>query len=315
MKEYLTAKEISYNAIFFSVFKALIVFEFLLEAPRTLDEIQEHLASLPYIKSTPSKDSLRVYINTFREHGCEVIKKLTQKKHRQYHYFIPENPFHPAINQKQANRYFEIYDILLYNLPFSEVISLEILTRKLNKNFKNEFFTELYESHSLLQDFDIGLLKELEKCCINQDIVTVQYNSPRSGIKPIKIQAKKIIIQNYKVYLSGFGFEYNQDNIFLIERIVEIVNVEPCENITTDKNNINIIYELYDPTVELHENEVLIDQDNFKRIITHKTNNLVLSNHRFLQLADTCKIIAPQHYKEDFIMLLRNALEGYQNEK
>ena len=312
MKAYLQAKEISYNAIFFSAFKALIVFEQLLESPKTFTEIQDYLINLPYIKSAPSKDTLRVYINTFKSNGCKVTKELSKQKRREYRYFIPENPFHPRLNEKQANRFFEIFDIILYNLPITEIINLEVLTRKLNQSFKNEHFSTLYYSHSPFKDININILKELEKCCTNNDIVTVLYKSPRSGNKEIKIASKKILIQNHKVYLQGFGFEYKEDAIFLLDRILEIKNVEPYENYDSPQDNtINVIYELYDSTITLLDNETLIDEDDTKRIINHKTNNKVLSNQHFLQLAENCKIIAPLEYQKEFIKILKNTHEEY----
>ena len=315
MLKTLTAKEVSYNAIFFSAFKAMAIFELLLEAPRTLDEIQEFLKSIPFINANLTKDTIRIYINTFQKAGCKVQKNLTQKRHREYTYFIPQNPFYPAMNKKQTKRFFEIFDILLYNLPFPEVIELETFTRVLEKNFDNDFFTTTYEAHSPLKEFDLDLLKELQKCCENNDIVTVLYKSPRSNLKKISILAKQIKIQSYKLYLQGFGFEYKEDNIFLISRIVKIVDVIPKTEVTIplEADKTHIICEFYNPDIPLLENEILLKETNKKRLIQHSMSNKLLSNQRFLQLADQCKILEPLSFQKEFIKLLKTTEKGYLN--
>ena len=126
MRQYINTKEVSYNAIFYSAFKALVVFNLLLDSPKTLDQISDFLSNLPHIKSKLSKDSLRVYINTFKKAGCTVEKKLTKAKRREYAYFIPENPFRPTINKIQAKKLFEIYEFIMYNLPFEELLNTDL---------------------------------------------------------------------------------------------------------------------------------------------------------------------------------------------
>lgn len=312
MRQYLYTKEVSYNAIFYSAFKALIVFELLLASPKTLDQIRDFLVKLPYIKSTISKDTLRVYINTFKCAGCKVEKKLTGEKRREYSYFIPDNPFRPVISETQAQKLFEIYDIIMYNMPFEELLKVEILIKKLDRCFKDKIFHELYERHSVLKDCDFNLLKELEQCCKENALVTVLYNSPRSGFKEIPIIAHNMKIQNYKLYLEGFGMEYKEEAIFLLSRIVKITNIIPGEEVNVPADNSFVItFELYDPDEKLTENEIVISKSGNTRVIQHKTNNKMLSTQRFLQLADSCKILEPASYKQEFISALKAAKEVY----
>ena len=312
MRQYLYTKDVSYNAIFYSAFKALIVFELLLSSPRTLDQISDFLAKLPYIKANISKDTLRVYINTFKNAGCKIEKKLTGEQRREYSYFIPDNPFRPVISAIQAQMLFDIYDIIMYNMPFEELLKVEILIKKLNSCFKDKTFHELYNSHSILKDFDINVLKELAQCCKENDMVTVLYNSPRSGFKEISIIAHNMKIQNYKLYLEGFGMEYKEEAIFLLSRIVKITNIIPGAEVKAPTDNSFVItFELYNPEENLAENETVISQSGNTRTVKHTTNNRILSTQRFLQLADSCKILEPANFKQEFISALKAAKEVY----
>lgn len=312
MWQNLNAKEMSYNAIFLSAFKTFIVFKLLLESPKTLEQISEILNEIPYIKSNLSKDTLRVYINTFRNAGCYVEKTLTKEKHREYAYFIPDNPFKPKISVNQAKRLFDIYDMILYNAPFRDILNLEMLINKFNNCFQDETFQNLYEEHSILKEFDIDLLNQLEQCCEEKSLVTVLYNSPRSGFKEIPIIAHQMKIQNYKLYLEGFGLEYKQEAIFLLNRIEKITNIVPSEDIKLPEECFfDIIFELYDSNIPLEDCEELLYENNGIRTIKHRTSNKVLTTQRFLQLANSCKILEPDDYKKEFIAQLKAMKEVY----
>lgn len=315
MRQFLNTKEVSYNAIFYSAFKALILFELLLDSPKTLEQISDFFSQLPYIKSKISKDTLRVYINTFKNAGCNVEKKLTKAKRREYAYYIPDNPFRPTISKNQVRRLFELYDFIMYNLPFEELLNIELLLKKIDIYFKDKIFFEFYEKHSLLKDFDVKLLEDLNQCCKENALVTVLYESPRSGFKEIPIIAYRMKVQNYKLYLEGFGMEYKQEAIFLVNRISQITNVVPGEEIELPEEKLlTIVFELYDPNVVLSEcEEVLSERNGDIRIVKHKTNNKVLTIHRFLQLGDACKILEPTEFKEEFISALKSAREVYLN--
>jgi len=312
MKAYLCQKEISYNAIFYSAYKALLVFELILDSPKTLEQLQDIICEKTFIKKKISKDTLRLYINTFEKAGCKVIRQLTKEKHREYSYFIPQNPFYPQIKDIQVKRFFEVYDMLFYNLPFTQVIELEKFVKKLLTKFENPKFEIFYQKHSLLHKLNFDLLIELENHCSNNDLITILYQSPRSGEKEMKVIAQNIKIQNYKVYLQGYGLDYEQDGIFLVERILGITDYIPGDKVShKTENPLKIIYELYDSSVPLLENEKLLENTDDKRIIEHSTTNKVLSNQRFLELSDNCKILEPKAYKEEFIHILQSMKEEY----
>ncbi len=316
MQQFLKTKEVRYNVIFHSAFKALIVFQLLMESPKTLDQLCEALKKTPYIKPTISKDTLRVYINSFKIAGCNVVKKLTKEKRREYAYFIEDNPFRPIISEDQTKKLFDIYDIIMYNMSFEELLNIDLLFQKFKTCLKNEYFTELYEKHSLLKNMDFEMLRTLEQCCKDKSIVTVLYNSPRSGLKEIPILAHKMKIQNYKLYIEGFGMEYKEYAIFLLSRIEKITNIIPAAEINVPQDNvINVICEFYDLATPLDDNETLVDSTAQSRIILHKTTNKLLSVQRFLQLADSCKILEPNEFREEFINALKSARGIYENGK
>ena len=316
MQQYLKTGEVSYNAIFYSAFKSLLVFDLLLQSPKTFAQIQLHLSKLPYINANISQDTLRVYINSFKKAGCVVEKKLTGEKRREYAYFIPENPFCLKITSAQIKSLFEIYDMIMYNLPFDDFLKVDLLIRRFTENIKNEEFLKTYEEHSFLNGANMELLLTLQQCCKEGAQVTVLYNSPQSGKKEIPIITKRMIFKNYKLYLEGFGREYNEDAIFLFERIVKLVEVIPAEEIDTPEClYFDVEFELFNKNIPLLDNEKIKEQKGGKLKVVHKSSNKKMSMQRFLQLGQNAKIISPQEFKNEFISTLKATKEVYANGK
>lgn len=304
----------NYNSIIFSVYRSLVIFNLLSLAPHTMQEIKDALDAIPFFKSGMKDDNLRIYINSLIASGCTVEKKLTRNKHREYTYYISETPFKPVISKSLTDEMFELYDICTYNMPFEKFLGIDLFYRRLAKYLDNEYFLEQYNEHSKLQKFDTGLLKVLVECCINEDIVTVMYASPHSGIKEMNITAQEIIMKNYKLYLKGFGREYREQAIFLIDRIMNIVKISPNDG--NDKNNAlpDMIYELYDFDEPIDENEELLETNAQYRLIRRKVKNKLLTFQRIFQFGSSCKIIAPELYKQEMIKTLTSMKEVYVEE-
>jgi len=302
--------KIGYNSILYSVFKSLVIFKLLSDTPHTMAEIKETLKQIPFFKNDISNDSIRVYLNSLAKCGCKIEKSLTRSKHRQYTYKITETPFKPQL-LKQTDKLFDLYEICTYNIPFDKFLEIDLFYKKLGKYLCNSYFSEKYESNSKLKNFDTGLLKTLSECCLNKDIVTVLYNSPHSGLKEIPIIAYEICIRNHKVYLKGFGKEYKEVAIFLIDRIQNITRINSYDGSDKEENFPDMVYELYDFYEPLDEDETVIETTTKYRKIRRKVKNKLLTFQRILEFGCECKIIEPEIYKNELISILKSIKEVY----
>lgn len=310
MKKLSEKSKVSYNSVFYSAYKALAIFKMLCESPKTVNEILDGIKLLPISKSSLSNDTLRAYFKSLEDFGFVIEKRLTHKRHRQYVYSIIDSPFRPKIDELQISRFFEIYEMAMYNSEFDELIELDCLCRKLNVILKNSDFTSAYLKHSLIKNISEEMLYSLSQCCKENSVVTVCYDSPKSGKKNIPIIAHSLIIQNYKPYLKGFGLEYNQEGIFFLERILKIVKIEARESVNvSEESEKKVVYELYNPEIQLESNEKLISEVNDVRTVSLAADNSVLALQRLMQLGCDIKIIAPDNYKKNFISILK-AIKG-----
>ena len=306
-----TDVKIGYNTVLFSAFKSLVIFNFLSDAPHTMNEIKEVLGQIPFIKTEISNDSIRVYLNSLEKCGCKLEKKLTHNLRRQYTYHIVDTPFKPKLTKSLTEKLFDLYEICTYNISFDKFLEIDFFYKKLGKYLNNKYFSEKYESHSKSKDFDTGLLKTLSDCCLNNDVVTVMYNSPHSGLKEISIVAYEICIRNYKLYLQGFGKKYKEKAIFLIDRIQNIVHIEPYDGSDKEETLPDIVYELYDFYEPLDEDETIIETTADYRKIRRKVKNKLLTFQRILELGCECKVVAPEIYRNEIVSTLKSIKEEY----
>ena len=67
MKEFMQNEKVTYNLMSFTAFKSMLLFSYLLGAPRSYAEIRDYFAQQKYLKETISIDTLRVYSTRLKD--------------------------------------------------------------------------------------------------------------------------------------------------------------------------------------------------------------------------------------------------------
>lgn len=309
MKEFYKTQKVTYNLMSFTGFKALLIFSMLTEGPKSYKEISDKIENNQYLREKISIDTMRVYINSLKRIGCEIKRIKGEDKISKY--LITENPFELKISPDQMKSIIKVYKNISKSMDVKDMLYMDNLFEKIGKYVKNEEFISTLKGFSLLKDIDKNLLKDLIECCEKKQQITIAYNSPNSGIKNIEIAANEIIILNNKIYLNGFGFEYEHTNNFLVSRIKEIKNI--TDIVVPNKNSKKIIveYELENCFFEPESYEKIINKTESKILVQAETSNTFFLKQRLLQFGPQCKIISPVDFKQDFISLLKDMKAGY----
>ncbi len=311
MKEFSKTQKVTYNLMSFTAYKALVLFSLLSEGPKSYDEICDYFYNKTYLNEKISIDTLRVYINSLKRIGCEVKRvRGTDKISR---YFISASPFELKLTVEQLQSAVKVYKSIVKNIDIRDLISIENLFEKIGSYIDNQDFIADIKKVSMLKDVDKNILNELIECCERNEEVTITYNSPNSGEKQIEILADKINIENGKIYLYGFGFEYMQYGSFLLSRIKKIDDIKPADKIPENFRKIKVVYELKcNPDYFTPEdNEKIIKKTSDKLTIEVQTSNEFLLKQRLLGFGADCKILEPDDFKNSFIQLLKNMKAGY----
>lgn len=311
MKEFIKSNKITYNLMSFTAFKALLIFSLLLEAPRSYNDIIEYFANHDYINEKISIDTARVYINSLRMAGC-VIEKTNRAEGSKF--VLISHPFELEIPPEQIKVFAKIYKTVSKNISIEELIMLEKFLRKLCKNIKNPEFKQILDKISPLTGFNIKLLEDLLACCRKKNQITIEYNSPHSGIKAMEIICDKMDFENSKLYLYGTSIEYEQSTYLQVGRIIKILDIKLIKN----EININEIRALYtvnanSQELQLKGNERIVSINNNQTLIEAISSNKFALKQRILSFGSACKVIEPSDLREEIIETLKQMRAGYQS--
>lgn len=313
MKEFVKTNKVTYNLMSFTGFKALLIFNMLTEGPKSYEEISSAIEHNEYLKEKISIDTMRVYINSLKRIGCEVKRKRDENKISKY--YITSHPFELKITNEQLNSLIKIYKNLAKSMNIKEIIYMDNLFEKIGKHIKNDNIVNEIRKYSIIRDIDKDLLKNLMNCCDNKNIITVIYKSPNSGEKDIEIITNNIDISNGKVYLYGYGTEYNQTTGFLVNRIKAIKEIK---GVATEQQPLKtkVIYKVNSPKNKFipADFEIIEQEENGSYTVLAQTDNPFYLMQRLLELGPNCKIISPESFKNKFIKTLKDMKAGYQND-
>lgn len=308
MKEFMQTNKVTYNLMSFTAFKSLLLFSFLLEEPRTYEEIREYFANHEYLNEAISIDTLRVYINSLERVGCEIVRgrKAEGSKYR-----IEKHPFELKFSDEQVKSIVRVYKTLLKSIEVEELLSLSNFFNKFSCAVENEELKRLLMDISPLNKIDLNVLNLLIQAAHRHDEISFKYDSPRSGIKQIDLLVDKLLIQNNKLYVTGKSSSYKNIASFAVSRIVNCPVVK-FEKTILEPQEVTIVgCEIYDKEFVPQENEKIIEEYDNKLIVEIESSNLFYTRQRVLALAANCKVLYPESFKNDVLSILKKMKEEY----
>ncbi len=310
MKEFLKTNTVTYNLMSFTGFKSILLFSLLTTGPKSYNELQESFKNHEYLHEEISKDTLRIYLNSLKEIGCQIDKI---RENGVTKYTITSHPFVLKINDKQAKSIIKIYKAISKSIDVSDLMALQKFFDNISQYVENEKLKEKLQNISPLNNIDQQLVEDLMNFTQNNTEITIHYNSKVSGNKNITILADKIEINNGKLYLYGFNSEYQNYSSFLVSKINKIVSIN-LKDKTLEIPNITVGYEYtkdYNEKLELLDCEKIIKEDKNKAIIELTSKNKFEIIQRIMFQANKCKVLYPDNIRKEVIANLKKMKEGY----
>ena len=310
MKQFLETNTITYNLMSFTGFKSILIFSLLLDGPKSYDEIIEYLGNHEYLHETVSTDSVRIYINSLKEIGCEVLKKRYDGVTK---YSITDHPFKLKLKDKQVKDIIKIYKVLSDKLDISDLVALQHFFKKISKYVDNQTLKNKLSNISPINNINEALLHDLMTGVEHNAEITVFYNSAHSGKKNITIAADRLYIENGKLYISGYNTEYENYSSFLVSKIINIIDIN-TQTKTINVPEITVGYQYIKDNNEdfkLLENEKLINSEGNKQIIEITSKNKFEIFQRIMYNSPKCTVLYPEDFRQYIIFNLKKMKEGY----
>ncbi len=310
MKEFLKTNTVTYNLMSFTGFKSILIFSLLMDGPKSYQDLQDIFLNHEYLREDISIDTLRIYLNSLREMGCD-IKRIYDNNIAKY--YISEHPFKLNITEAQVKAIVKVYKTISKSIDVNDLMSLQKFFDRMAQTITNDDLKVKLKSVSPLNNIKMDLLEELKIHAQNNNEITIYYNSLNSGRKNITIAVDKLSVGNGRLYVCGINSEYQNYSSFLVSRICKIVSVN-LENRTLEIPDIVAGYEYKkDSNIkpELFDNEKIISEDKDKYIIEMTSKNKFEIIQRIMSHTSKCKVLYPENIKEEIIMNLRKMKEGY----
>ena len=313
MKEFLKSNTVTYNLMSFTGFKSLILFSLLLESPKTYEDICEYFRNHEYIKEDISMDTLRVYITSLKRVGCEVTRT---KSPRGGLYRIVSHPYEFKVSAEEAKALVKIYRVILGTSNVEDLLKYENFLRKLANHINSANLLDALDNISIFKNINTDLLSDIIKYSNQKHTLTLSYNSPKSGLKEIKIIPNKVGLEQNKLYLYGISMEYNQETSLQIQRIKEIIDVDIEHSTEFKLNKITVGYELnsLSPNIKLDSEDKIVEIKDESVIVETQTTNLFMMKRKILEYGPLCTVLYPEDFRNDIIRTLKNMREGYKDE-
>lgn len=309
MQEFLTNNTVSCNLMSLTGYRTLVILGALMQSPKSNEEINEILSNDQYIQEKFSNDTLRLYLNSLREVGCEITRANKSNNNK---YELVSHPFVYEIPKSQLKAISKLYKNIYDKIDIKEVIAIENFFEKLANSTTNQDTKNALKSISMIKGINKNILNDLLLHCKNKNQIVFLYNSPRSGEKQIEIVADKVSFKSGKLYLWGNNLTYKQYSYFALDRILKICSIKLLKNLE-ELQTVKVIYEVYNKDYEPLPSEKIIEETNEKLLIETDSDNEFNLMQRLLHQANECKVMHPQDFKDKLLAKLKTMEEIYEN--
>ena len=310
MKQFLKDNTVTYNLMAFTGFKSILIFTALLEGPKSYEDLKNILENHPYLNETVSVDTLRIYLNSLKEFGCNVIKT---KEDGVIKFRIDKHPFTLKFGESQIKSLIKVYKAISKSIEVDDLMALQQFFNKVSDYIDNEDLKTKLRNISPLNNIDKDMLSDLMRYARNNNEIVVYYNSSATGKKNITILADRLYINNNKLYLSGYNSEHKTYSSFLVSKIIKIVGVN-IENKTLEAPMITVGYQYICANNEIFEpvaGEKIIKSEGNKNIVEITSRNKFDIMQRILSLSPKCKVLYPEDFQKDIVQTLKKMKEAY----
>lgn len=290
--------------------RLIVLFSFLLDAPRSAEEIYQHLQDYDYPKDAISIDTVRNDMNSLRQAGCVISRA---DKANDFKYKLISHPFELNIGMNLAKALSKLYNKGLESYSIKHLIYFDNLFLKLAKYTKEENVAEYLMGISLIKNIDKELLKNLYNAYKREQPVTFSYNAPNSGLQSIKLVIENFEFRSKKLYINGYSITHKDNAFFLVSRIIAPITIHLKKENTPNLTKV-VKYELTNIEMAKYcqlENERIIEQNKKHIVVELTSNNEFKITQRLLAYGANCKIVSPNTFKTKMINTLKSMEQAY----
>lgn len=286
-----------------TAYRSLFFLKTLIKGPCNKEEFNDFFKNNLFCNQELSTEMFRVMFHTLKELGCEISS--TKSNHR---YELLYNPFSLKLNKNEINLINNLRKNFVKNNDLELSLHTNSLINTLSLVISDENTKESLKNYNILTEIHPRLIFQLKKYCKTKDKILLEYLSGTKIIE-IELEASFLKLERDRLYLWGYSYKYKDYSYIRVDKIKKIKVVSKGEN--KEKTPVKILYRLYDLSYIAKENEKILKKDMNSLIIEYKIENKFKAIQKFLELGNTCEIISPNNFKNEFIQTIKNIQKVY----
>lgn len=291
--------------------RILEILKVLLDSGVTKHELIESIKQNNEIENVKTQEAFIKYFNTFKLLGLDIIKdKKTYKLNNAFYKITISNEDVGIIHKLIENAY-KLYSIEDETTFYKIFLKLE---KYLNVDFQQKI-KDVIEQNAKRNNDNLkhNLILTLEKLIQEEQLVSLTYKKNAVVECSLIVLPKEIKEKNKKIYLIYYDSEIMANKKVLID---SIKNIKPFY--TQAVNNITnpVIFKVFGKlanSYRLKESEKVIDGNSSVLTISNENEDRDSLMLRLLKYGESCKIEAPEDFKNEFIMLTGDILNNLEN--
>ena len=197
------------------------------EGPLSLTDLQHRYQTLFGLAEPPSDDTIRLYANTLKALGCEMVRPSPKN---QFTYGLVKHPFWPKLNATQTTRVLACQQWAENTLPTATLIALTqlvetaapvldpaIVATAMRQPAQNDTPSEMVSNPGRSK-----VIAQLQAATTIKAALLLSYQSPSKGPTLFYFKADSLVWLRDSLYVFGWRLHYNDLSMLRVDRILSV---------------------------------------------------------------------------------------------
>lgn len=323
-------KQKALNATAYRIFKLL---QWLIEAPLTVENLNDRFIADNRIRKPVSVDSIWFYLNTLKALGC-VIQRPSPKNGFQYK--MISHPFGLNVSQIQLETLAQAKIAAQQQFTHQEMLALDSLLKKIVSHgelrHSPEMLDQLFsQSRSLDSEACRQRIAELEQALLEECLLTVTYASPLNGEKTFHFLPENLFYRQGVFYIRGERPEVPESSNLRVDRMVNLTFYKDealrSSLIARQKVKTEVVLKVFSHTPDAfqgftldpnqgvyQETRIWVDAPTPYYEVRLLIRDSFYLKQTLLSLGHRFNILAPESFRQDITQTLREMFDFYQTQ-
>lgn len=297
------------DKIFDTAFRILEILKYLLKENLSKSDLIKKLSNQEKMSNVYSFEAFIKYFNTMNYVGLNIEKDKNFYRLKKALYGI-------KLKKEEKDLLLEIIENLhLLNNDRSEDVIKDVFIKLVkyidDENFDEELVKKIFEKSKEKSALSLNnnLIASLKQIINDNPQVKLEYLSKNKSVNALVVELKEIKEKNNNVFIKCFVPSIGRNKNICVESIISISNIPSQKKLNSMKQAV--IFEVYGRLSALYKLKPS------EKVINFQKNCLTISNleedrdilmRRLLKYGENCKIIGPEDFKEEFLLMVDNIL-------